>query len=318
MLVVTDGVDRGSKARWNELRLLAQRRGVAIFGMVQLSNTNVGSAVSRNPENVFKSVCELSGGIVLTASEKSLAGELTEFVDMVRTRYIVEFPHPVDTKGGYHDMNITIDKSDAYVLPSGIGIPVDNAAILHDPDDGADGSRGCAPGRQAQGDDAELGLGLFLWAGGVCHTSGMTRVRGFGLGLCVMLGGMAAGQSVQVPVPQRPAQDDAVPTLHVYTDLVQVPTLVLRKDARPLATPEAEEEVLCELRRGAEVPGDPCAAGGGRSDYAVDSAGFAAAVSAVDGSVWRRGGGAVAGVADGEGPGFDLFGWVQLCAVGGG
>jgi hypothetical protein len=133
MLVVTDGVDRGSKASWNSLRMLAQEHGVAIFGMVQIADTNIGYTRTRNPEDMFKSVCELSGGIVLTASEKSLSEDLKEFTGIVRARYIVEFPHPVDTKGGYHDMNITIDKSDAHVLPSGIGIPVDDAAILRDP-----------------------------------------------------------------------------------------------------------------------------------------------------------------------------------------
>ncbi len=69
----------------------------------------------------------------MTAEAKSLAEQMQRLVGMVRGRYIVEFPHPVDTKGGYHDMNITIEKSDAYVLPTGIGVPADNPAVLKDP-----------------------------------------------------------------------------------------------------------------------------------------------------------------------------------------
>ena len=41
----------------------------------------------------------------MTANGRSLGTELKQFTETVRERYIVEFPHPVDTKGGYHDMN---------------------------------------------------------------------------------------------------------------------------------------------------------------------------------------------------------------------
>jgi hypothetical protein len=133
MLVVTDGVDRGSKGSWNGLRILAQEQGVAIFGMAQLGDTDAGRAGGRGPGDVFESICERSGGSVLTASERSLAYELKQFMEMVRGRYIVEFPHPVDTHGGFHQMVITIAKSDATVLAAGIGVPKDDPAILNDP-----------------------------------------------------------------------------------------------------------------------------------------------------------------------------------------
>jgi VWFA-related protein len=133
MLVVTDGEDRGSKTSWNGLRMFAQEQGVAIFGMVQLMDTDVGHNGQRNPEDIFQSVCEETGGMVLTASERSLAYELKQFTETVRARYIVEFPHPVDTKGGYHDMKITIANSNARIMPAGIGVPKDNPAILNDP-----------------------------------------------------------------------------------------------------------------------------------------------------------------------------------------
>jgi hypothetical protein len=132
ILVVTDGVDRGSKTRWNELRMYAQARAVAIFGMVQTGDTTFRTGL-RNPEDIFSSVCDLTGGIVMTAEAKSVAEQLQQFTELLRGRYVVEFPHPVDTKGGYHDMSITIDKSEAFVLPTGIGVPVDNPDVLTDP-----------------------------------------------------------------------------------------------------------------------------------------------------------------------------------------
>jgi hypothetical protein len=128
ILVVTDGLDRGSKTTWNELRELAQERGVAIFGLSQ-----TGDSMFRVGSRTFNSLCEMSGGIVLTASEKDIAEQLKRFAALVRGRYIVEFPHPVDTMGGEHGMEITIEKSDAIALPTGIGIPVDDPAILKDP-----------------------------------------------------------------------------------------------------------------------------------------------------------------------------------------
>jgi hypothetical protein len=132
ILVVTDGVDRGSKTSWNELRQYAQSRAVAIFGLVQTGDTNRGLRAS-NPEDAFNMVCGFTGGMVITTEQRSVAEQLEQFMELLRGRYIVEFPHPVDTKGGYHDMNITIDKSEVYVLPTGIGIPTDDPAVLQDP-----------------------------------------------------------------------------------------------------------------------------------------------------------------------------------------
>jgi hypothetical protein len=132
ILVVTDGEDRGSKTSWNELRELAQDHGVAIFGLTQgYDPMQVGR--SSNPEDIFRAVCELSGGMVLTASGKTLADDLQQFTRLLRGRYIVEFPHPVDTIGGDHQLDITIDKQEAFIRPSGIAVPVDDPAILSDP-----------------------------------------------------------------------------------------------------------------------------------------------------------------------------------------
>jgi len=128
ILVVTDGLDRGSKTTWDEMREFAQERGVAIFGLSQ-----TGDSMFRVGAKSLNALCEVSGGIVLTASQKNVAEQLNRFAALVRGRYIVEFPHPVDTMGGEHEMEITIEKSDAIALPTGIGIPVDDPAILKDP-----------------------------------------------------------------------------------------------------------------------------------------------------------------------------------------
>jgi hypothetical protein len=136
ILAVTDGVDEGSKNSWNELREFAQGRGVAIFGLVQpedASHVGTGLRAVYGGESIFKSLCELTGGLVLTGGEKDLAKQLAWFVTLVRARYIVEFSRPRDTTVGQHDMQIIIEKSSAFIRSTGIGMPLDDPTILNDP-----------------------------------------------------------------------------------------------------------------------------------------------------------------------------------------
>jgi hypothetical protein len=134
VLAVTDGNDKGSKHSWNELRTYAQAMGVTIFGLRyvpeepgRLHFLNIGG------EDAFNSLCELSGGMVLTASRGTEAKELKRFATMLRGRYIVEFPRPFHSKGGEHTLMVTIDKSDAFVRSSGITVPIADPAVLADP-----------------------------------------------------------------------------------------------------------------------------------------------------------------------------------------
>jgi hypothetical protein len=128
ILAVTDGVDRGSRNSWNELRYFAQTRSVAIFGLVQPADL-------RNMQNEapFSDVCELSGGILLPTSAKDLGKQLAWAVTLIRGRYIVEFPRPSTKIGGYHNLEITISRSRTFILPTGTAVPIDDPAILNDP-----------------------------------------------------------------------------------------------------------------------------------------------------------------------------------------
>ena len=125
MLVVSDGVDGGSRNNWNLVREYAQKGSVAIFGLTGAPNSHM--------ENAFNSVCQLSGGILLPASPQNLAKQLQWFMTMVRGRYIVEFPHPVTTKPVHLTMEITIAKSHDFIRPAGAAVSVDDPKILNDP-----------------------------------------------------------------------------------------------------------------------------------------------------------------------------------------
>jgi hypothetical protein len=152
ILVVTDELDRGSKTTWNELRELAQERGVAIFGLSQ-----TGDSMFRVGSRTFNSLCEMSGGIVLTASEE----------EHCRTIEAVCGPGPgalhcgVSASGGYdgrgarhgdHDREERCHRVAHGDRDSG-GRPGDSEG----PDDGAVGSFECAADGEEEGDQPELG-----------------------------------------------------------------------------------------------------------------------------------------------------------------
>jgi hypothetical protein len=134
VLAVTSGNDKGSKHSWNELRTYAQAMGVTIFGLRYVPDEpGRFHVLSIGNEDAFNSLCELSGGMVLTASRRTEAEELKRFTAMLRGRYIVEFPRPLHSKGGQHSMIVTIDKSNAFVRSSGITVPIADPALLTDP-----------------------------------------------------------------------------------------------------------------------------------------------------------------------------------------
>ena len=129
ILAVTDGIDRGSRNSWNALRFFAQTRSVAIFGLVQPSDLK-----NRGNEVPFNDVCQLSGGMLLPTSVEDFRKQLAWAVTLIRGRYIVEFPPPVNATSGSYRLDITISKSRrAFIRPSGSQVPIDDPAVLKDP-----------------------------------------------------------------------------------------------------------------------------------------------------------------------------------------
>jgi hypothetical protein len=129
ILAVTDGVDRGSRNSWNALRLFAQTRSVAIFGLVQPADLR-----NLDAEDPFNDVCQLSGGIVLPTPARDLGKQLAWALTLIRARYIVEFPRPMTTVSGRYSLDVTVStKPEAFIRPTGIQVPIDDPAILNDP-----------------------------------------------------------------------------------------------------------------------------------------------------------------------------------------
>jgi hypothetical protein len=101
------------------------RASVAIFGVL-----TTGSA---NPEDPFDIICELTGGVELFATKRTLDQTLQELVTMVRHRYILESPRSDDFKPGHHSIAVSILKSKAYIRTTGVTFRVADPKVLGDP-----------------------------------------------------------------------------------------------------------------------------------------------------------------------------------------
>lgn len=141
LLVLTDGIDRGSRTAWDAARNYASDQGVAIFGIVPSTDVSmpimgrrgvVGmeteSAVTNMP-----ALCDPTGGFVLDNTNASLASQMRDFVALVRNRYIIEFPKP-NADAGRHRMEISVEKlSGAMIRAAGASVPVADLELAKDP-----------------------------------------------------------------------------------------------------------------------------------------------------------------------------------------
>jgi hypothetical protein len=134
ILAVTDGYDTRSEHTWNEVSKFAQAMGVAVFGITYVPR-EVEDFRSRqwSSEDPFHSLCELSGGMVLTSPPSSIDFTLQRFVTLVRERYIIEFPRPASATSGVHGQEVKIAKSKDFIRPAGVSFPIPDPSVLADP-----------------------------------------------------------------------------------------------------------------------------------------------------------------------------------------
>jgi hypothetical protein len=131
ILAVTDGNDRGSRTKAPDLRLYTQSSGVAIFSIWPPWNRVTVERPDR--EGSFSTLSQTSGGMPVYAAPETASPTLERFVTMVRQRYILEFPRVRNGTAGQHEIVVTIAKSDAFIRPAGIAVPVQDPALASDP-----------------------------------------------------------------------------------------------------------------------------------------------------------------------------------------
>jgi hypothetical protein len=140
LLVVSEGLDEPSKVAWRQIAETAQSGGTAIFGVSpqasQLPSFQQVRGVHLSMSDgapAMDEVCQLSGGTLVGTASWRFARTLADVLSMVRGRYVVDFPRPVNSTPGRHTLEVRVEKSAAFVRPAGISLPIADPATLADP-----------------------------------------------------------------------------------------------------------------------------------------------------------------------------------------
>jgi hypothetical protein len=136
LLLLSSGVDYSSKSTWDDNSRFAGQHGITIVGLDDVYNeqaTSIG-AVQPGHADSFQRVCADNGGVVLLSDAGNLAGNLHRMLDLLRSRYILEFPSGADRRTGIHNIGITIERKPALIVrTTGVTISAIDASILDDP-----------------------------------------------------------------------------------------------------------------------------------------------------------------------------------------
>ena len=149
LLAVTDGQDGDGKGtrsltQWSEVVKLTQATSTAVIGLKASPIILIGENVRppglrvdedrrRGAEDPFSIICEVSGGVELGATRKSLERQLERVVSMLRERYIVEIRRGNQDTPGRHNIEVSILKTDAYIRAAGITVPLAGQQELANP-----------------------------------------------------------------------------------------------------------------------------------------------------------------------------------------
>lgn len=154
VMAVTNGQDHGSsRVQAETLRKDANHNGVAIFAVAeryrvphldpQLRHGDPGSKAG----SWLQEITEGSGGMVIETTRNNLLYTFSRFVQLLRGRYIVEFPRPTGLSGGTSTISIACGQPRAFIRPAGTSVPITDPvmrdlAVPHGPSPpGPTGSR---------------------------------------------------------------------------------------------------------------------------------------------------------------------------------
>ena len=132
MLVIGDGRDDGSVISWPNLHEYAALEGVALFGLRE--TMDLGSWLQVDHMDVFRALCESTGGIVMDVEKRNLQKRLQQWIEMLRGRYVVEFPRPQTLGNGQHSITVSIRRDGlAFTTLAGVSVSLPDPKITEDP-----------------------------------------------------------------------------------------------------------------------------------------------------------------------------------------
>jgi VWFA-related protein len=145
LLLVSSGDDRKSLYTPATLRHLATSDSVAIFAVRDLQRfqgdfspgralpPEIYLGLADKSEDPFTELCESTGGVIMTLYPQSLPEGLQQFVTMLRSRYILEFPRPDEHIIGEHSIDVSIPSQPSIIVTAGVTIALPSAELDADP-----------------------------------------------------------------------------------------------------------------------------------------------------------------------------------------
>lgn len=132
ILVISNGRDDGSQVSWTKLHDLAGREGVALFGLRE--TVQPGIWIEGQNIDVFRTLCEATGGIVMQGERRDLKKRLQQWITLLRGRYILEFPRPQALSTGVHSISVSIKYDGlAFITEAGASFTLPDPKITSDP-----------------------------------------------------------------------------------------------------------------------------------------------------------------------------------------
>lgn len=135
LLVITNGDDSGSTIPPARLQRYATESGVAMFAIsrplfLASPGRNFGAPTVGGAGTDLARVTENSGGLVLEGSSQTMRGTLKHFVELLRGRYIVEFPRPSNMNLPTYVFSVTFGSpaSSYFVTSGGTSLPINAPA----------------------------------------------------------------------------------------------------------------------------------------------------------------------------------------------
>lgn len=131
ILTISSGRDDGTPIPWDKLHEYAAGQGVALFG---LTPGSPWTGWQRDPTNVFRALCESTGGILVDVDKHDLEKQLQNWVKLLRGRYVVEFPRPQQLSEARHDIQVSIKRDGlAFVTLAGVSVSLPDPKLTSDP-----------------------------------------------------------------------------------------------------------------------------------------------------------------------------------------
>jgi hypothetical protein len=132
MLVISNGHDDGSVVSWPKLHEYAGYQSVAMFGLRE--TPDLLPAWQRDHTDPLRALCESTGGIVMEGERRDLQKRLQRWIELLRGRYVVEFPRPQAITSGQHDIVVSIKKEGmAFTTIAGVSVSLPDPKITEDP-----------------------------------------------------------------------------------------------------------------------------------------------------------------------------------------